>query len=40
MSRRSDRLSVEVSVVAVGTLGRYEEKQRDSVFSHGAAVTD
>jgi serine/threonine-protein kinase HipA len=40
MSRRSDRLSVEVSGMAVGTLERSEEKQRDSVFSYGAAVTE
>jgi hypothetical protein len=40
MSRRSDRLFVEVSGMAVGTIRRSEEKQRDSVFSHGAAVTD
>jgi hypothetical protein len=38
MSRRSDRLSVEISGMTVGTLGRSEEKQRDSVFSYGAVV--
>jgi serine/threonine-protein kinase HipA len=40
MNRRSDRLSVEISGVAVGTLEHSDEKQRDSVFSYGAAVTE
>jgi serine/threonine-protein kinase HipA len=38
MNRRSDRLSVDISGMTVGTLGRSEEKQRDSVFSYGAVV--
>lgn len=40
MSKTGDRLYIGVGGVAAGTLGRSEEKQRDSVFSYNEAVSE
>lgn len=40
MNKQSDRLYVGVGGVAVGALGRSEEKRRDSVFSYDASATE
>jgi serine/threonine-protein kinase HipA len=40
MIRQSDRLYIGAGGVPAGTLGRSEEKKRDSVFSYNEAVAD
>jgi serine/threonine-protein kinase HipA len=40
MTRRSDRLYIGAGGVAVGTLGRDEDKRRDSVFAYKEEVAE